>query len=298
MQIRKTEARDLDAILAIYDQARVFMVSSGNLNQWVAGYPGKEHIVQDIEKGHSYVCYDDEDILGVFYFAVETEPNYQRIDGGAWLNGAPYGVVHRIAVADHQRGVASFCLDWCFQQHGNIRIDTHRDNQPMQALVKKQGYTYCGVIYLPDGAERLAYQKTSAHFTQQSVSIHRGGCLCGQVRFEVHGDFESFYFCHCSRCRKITGSAHAANLFSKTATLHWISGEEAVQEYLLPDTRFSKSFCKHCGSALPLGKPGTGLLKVPAGSLDTPLEMLPTNHIFLEDRAFWGLAQQSEGNLK
>jgi RimJ/RimL family protein N-acetyltransferase len=51
-------------------------------------------------------------------------------------------------------------MDFCFAHDSNIRIDTHRDNQIMQHVILKQGFTYCGIIYLLSGDERLAYQKT------------------------------------------------------------------------------------------------------------------------------------------
>ena len=47
-----------------------------------------------------------------------------------------------------------------------------------------------------------------------------GSCLCGAVKFEVHGDFDSFYLCHCRYCQKDTGSAHAANLFSQSRQMY------------------------------------------------------------------------------
>jgi hypothetical protein len=98
---------------------------------------------------------------------------------------------------------------------------------------------------------------------------HRGSCLCGAVRFEVEGDFERFYLCHCQHCRKDTGSAHAANLFSSAATLQWLSGESKVTVFNLPNTRHRHCFCSTCGSALPDLQMNGTLLKVPAGSLDT-----------------------------
>lgn len=48
---------------------------------------------------------------------------------------------------------------------------------------------------------------------------HAGSCLCGEVHYEIEGAFERFYLCHCTHCRKDTGSAHAANLFSSSAKL-------------------------------------------------------------------------------
>jgi len=116
---------------------------------------------------------------------------------------------------------------------------------------------------------------------------HSGSCLCGQVRFEVEGAFESFYLCHCEYCQKDTGSAHAANLFSSHARLHWISGEHNVRTFDLPSTRHSKSFCATCGSALPKLQMNGTLLAVPAGSLDSDVSIRPTAHIFVASKANW-----------
>ena len=116
---------------------------------------------------------------------------------------------------------------------------------------------------------------------------HSGSCLCGAVRFEVAGDFEHFYLCHCEYCRKDTGSAHAANLFSSTATLRWLSGEENVRQFNLPSTRHWNSFCGTCGSALPHVQMNGALLKVPAGSLDSDVPIRPDAHIFFSSRANW-----------
>lgn len=113
-----------------------------------------------------------------------------------------------------------------------------------------------------------------------------GSCLCGTAKFEVRGDFESFYLCHCQYCQKDTGSAHAANLFSQSAKLIWHSGVDAVASFTLPGTRHSKSFCKLCGSALPSTQIA-GLLVVPAGCLDTKINMVPTAHIFSSSKAAW-----------
>ena len=81
-----------------------------------------------------------------------------------------------------------------------------------------------------------------------------GSCLCGQVRFEIEGDFDRFFFCHCQRCRKASGTAHGANLFSATAKVTWLSGEDLVTQYRVPDTRFARA-CAHLGFVrLPAGR--------------------------------------------
>ena len=119
------------------------------------------------------------------------------------------------------------------------------------------------------------------------MTKHSGSCLCGKVAFEITGDFESFYLCHCSRCRKDTGSAHASNLFSTSATLNWLTGVEEVKTFTLPETRHSRSFCMICGSALPSVQMSGKLLVVPAGSLDTDIEIKPSFHISMADKAQW-----------
>ena len=161
MRIRHSTAKDLPAMEEIYARARVFMAENGNPTQWVNGYPVHEVLVEDIRKGYSYVCEEDGEIIATFYFEIGVEPTYLKIYEGAWLDDEPYGVVHRIASAEGRRGTAGFCLDWCFEQCGNVRIDTHRNNIPMQGALKKNGYSYCGVIYLENGDERWAYQKNS-----------------------------------------------------------------------------------------------------------------------------------------
>lgn len=113
-----------------------------------------------------------------------------------------------------------------------------------------------------------------------------GSCQCGAVSFEVSGSFQRFYLCHCSRCRKDTGSAHAANLFSASAELRWRSGGDLVTCYRVPSTRHQKCFCRICGSALPrLETDGTVI--VPAGSLDDRFDKRPDAHICYASRAAW-----------
>lgn len=159
MEIRLTSLEELNTVMAIYDHARQYMRLNGNHNQWVDGYPSIELITKDIEEKRSYVCVDGDRIEGVFCYTIGIDPTYLRIQEGEWLDDRTYGVVHRIASASHKKGVASFCLDWCFDQSQNIRIDTHEDNSVMHNLLLKNGYKRCGIIYLESGAPRVAYQK-------------------------------------------------------------------------------------------------------------------------------------------
>ncbi|MFS0754106.1 GFA family protein [Noviherbaspirillum sp. 1P10PC] len=119
------------------------------------------------------------------------------------------------------------------------------------------------------------------------IGKHSGSCLCGAVRFEVEGDFEKFFLCHCEHCRKDIGSAHAANLFSSVARLRWIAGEDETTLFTLPSTRHSKCFCSVCGSALPTLQMEGQMLVVPAGSLDSEVLLRPDVHLFGSSRANW-----------
>ncbi len=159
MDIRQTILDDLDKAMEIYDDARKHMRENGNPNQWGGGYPNIELIKQDIYDEKSYVCVEDNQILAVFYFNIGSDPTYLNIYQGSWINDEPYGVVHRIASGNRKKGVASFCLNWCLDKWPNIRIDTHEDNIIMQNFLTKNGFNKCGIIYLEDGAERIAYQK-------------------------------------------------------------------------------------------------------------------------------------------
>lgn len=161
MEIRHTSSGDLDTVMAIYDHARQYMRDHGNHNQWINGYPSKELISEDINENRSYVCVDEGQIVGAFCFTIGIDPTYIKIYEGEWLDDEPYGVVHRIASANHKKGVASYCLDWCLAQCANIRIDTHEDNTVMQKFLLKNGYLRCGIIYLESGAPRVAFQRNN-----------------------------------------------------------------------------------------------------------------------------------------
>lgn len=159
MEIRKANLTDLPQVMKIYADARAYMRDHGNATQWAGGYPSEGRIREDIMAGESYLCVDSGEILGVFCFFAHNDPTYDTIYQGSWLNGEPYGVIHRIAVAEHRRGVASFCYEYALMQCPNLRIDTHRDNVPMQKSLEKNGFTRCGIIYLENGDPRVAFHK-------------------------------------------------------------------------------------------------------------------------------------------
>lgn len=160
LSVRKTTVDDIAALMVIYDNARRFMQHTGNANQWIAGYPSESVLRSDIANQCSYVCEDWQgNIVGTFCFFVGCESSYIVIYDGKWLNNDSYGVVHRLAGAGSMKGIADFCLQWCYNQCGNIRVDTHKDNKVMQHILIKNGYVQCGTIVIGDGTSRIAFQK-------------------------------------------------------------------------------------------------------------------------------------------
>ena len=159
MLIRNTTHADIDAVMEIYQAARQFMRECGNANQWGNGHPARELIESDIENKTGYVVEENGEIIGAFFFKIGDDPTYQKIYNGEWIRGGEYGVIHRIAVKYHGRGIVGFVYNHCYSIISNLRIDTHRDNIPMQRSLEKFGFMYCGVIYLENGDERIAFQK-------------------------------------------------------------------------------------------------------------------------------------------
>ncbi len=162
MKIRLANINDLDCILNIYECARSFMKESGNPNQWGTVNPPASRTMEDIEANKLHVVCEEEIIIGVFFFDIANDPTYAVIYHGEWLNDKPYGVIHRIAVSGEARGkgVAGFCFDYAFHKCKNLKIDTHKDNLPMQKSLAKNGFVRCGIIHLANGDERIAFQKT------------------------------------------------------------------------------------------------------------------------------------------
>ena len=160
MILRPATERDVAAAAEIYDMARGFMKGAGNPTQWAGVYPSGADVIEGIGCGESFVVEEDGEIVATLQFRIGREPCYDNIYGGSWKNGPPYAVIHRIAVKHHGRGIVDFCFSECFRLCPNLKIDTHRDNIPMQRVLARAGFEYCGIIRLENGEERLAFQKT------------------------------------------------------------------------------------------------------------------------------------------
>ncbi len=115
---------------------------------------------------------------------------------------------------------------------------------------------------------------------------YTGQCLCGACCYSITSPTPgAMYLCHCSRCRKETGSIHASTVFFNEAQLHWSKGESNINFFALENTRKTRAFCSTCGSPVPRLEGSQVVL--PAGSLDEHCSLEPTAHIFYASRASW-----------
>ena len=156
--IRRATQSDFATVLSLIESGRKIMRESGNPDQWPEGRPEPSKISKDIADGNCWIVEECGVPEATFAFIEGPDPTYARIDGGAWLNDAPYHVIHRIARSQSARGIFRKVMDWCFERTDTIRIDTHVDNAIMKHCLEGYGFIYCGIIYLENGDKRMAYQ--------------------------------------------------------------------------------------------------------------------------------------------
>lgn len=159
-------------IMEVISEGRAIMRENDNLAQWTNGYPSRSIILNDISRAEAFVCTAKGIIVGYFSLAIgiEPDPNYKVIENGKWLDDKPYGVLHRLASGRKVKGIAQAVFDFAFTKIGNIKVDTHKENRPVQYFLRKYGFTYCGVIYLKDGSPRDAFQKLGIIDSEDQVS--------------------------------------------------------------------------------------------------------------------------------
>ncbi|MEE9278765.1 MAG: GFA family protein [Myxococcota bacterium] len=122
--------------------------------------------------------------------------------------------------------------------------------------------------------------------TEPRAGAARGSCLCGGIAYEIEGEHETILNCHCSRCQKAHGVAHASVLLVDPAQFRWLRGEELLQSYRVPDAqRFKHCFCRVCGSSLPEVHGDQVVAKI--GTLDDDPGARPRCHIFTSSKAPW-----------
>ena len=117
--------------------------------------------------------------------------------------------------------------------------------------------------------------------------MYEGGCLCGNIRFQITGPITNIVYCHCSRCRKAQGSAFASNGNVKASDFTITSGENNLTGYESSPGQ-TKYFCKYCGSPI-MSKTESNpdQVRVRLGTIDSDISERPSAHIFVTSRANW-----------
>jgi RimJ/RimL family protein N-acetyltransferase len=162
---RKTVEQDIDSIMKIIKHAQEYFKNQ-HIDQWQNNYPNRQTIEDDIEKGYSYCLEKEGKIVATAAVSFDGEKTYQEIYNGKWLSNGEYAVIHRIAVDSDSKGsglsseilrnVEKVCLE---REVHSIKIDTHELNLPMQRVLQKNDFAYCGDIYLAEGSKRIAFEK-------------------------------------------------------------------------------------------------------------------------------------------
>ena len=156
--VRPAQQEDLPRVLELYRQARAFMAAHGNPSQWGSTDPEEKTVRRDMEQQNLYVLQRDGILHGVFAFLIFEDPTYRIIEEGAWHWDRPYGVIHRVA-GDGSGGILKAAVAYAQQYTDYLRIDTHRDNLPMQRAIRSQGFLPCGIIYTEKGDRRIAFDR-------------------------------------------------------------------------------------------------------------------------------------------
>lgn len=151
--IRKANNKDFERLCKIYVRAQEYMEENGN-PQWPKGHPSSEEIKSLIQKDALYVV--GETPYAAFALVEGEDPTYGYIEG-SWSSEDPYIAIHRIASDGSKKGVAKEIFDFAREVHPYLRIDTHRKNKTMQRALERFGFKACGIIYLANGEERLAF---------------------------------------------------------------------------------------------------------------------------------------------
>jgi len=116
--------------------------------------------------------------------------------------------------------------------------------------------------------------------------VLKGSCLCGTVKYEIRGELGGSVYCHCSRCRKASGSAFASNAAVAAAEFVFTAGETALTTFSTAGVH--RIFCSHCGSPIITRRDAfPGSVRVRLGTLDTPLAAGPQMHVFVGSKADW-----------
>ncbi len=166
---RRAQPSDIGTIMGFVTDAQAYLKSQG-VDQWQYGYPTPEHFLRDMEEDGCWLFFCDGEPAGAAAILTRPEEAYRAIEGKWLTEGENYCAVHRACISSAFRGSGLSREMFSLAEElarglgkSSVRVDTHRENLPMQGVLRKCGYAYCGVIHIigsnEDGAERLAFEK-------------------------------------------------------------------------------------------------------------------------------------------
>lgn len=163
MKHRKAIISDCDAIMALIEQAKIYLKQQG-INQWQNEYPNISSIQKDILSGDGYVLTNNTTIVGYACISFNAEISYEHIQG-SWQSMESYAVIHRMVIDNKYKGkglanlIFQYAETLCLQKNiHSIKIDTDDDNSVMKHLLAKNGYVYCGIVQF-DNSNKIAFEK-------------------------------------------------------------------------------------------------------------------------------------------
>lgn len=118
------------------------------------------------------------------------------------------------------------------------------------------------------------------------MSTIKGHCLCGDVQYEIEGKISPIWLCHCSKCRRSTGSAFHTSAICRPENFKWLTGVDSIRHY--EDTPgYITGFCSRCGSPVPQQLAGKEMMFLHVGGLEGVPDQAIDHHIFAGSKANW-----------
>ena len=111
-----------------------------------------------------------------------------------------------------------------------------------------------------------------------------GGCLCGALRYAVHGDPIDAGYCHCRVCQRSSGAPVLAWASFPTGAFAYTKGSPATYR---SSPRAGREFCAACGTQIAFREDGATRVDLNIASLDQPDPFAPQYHIWTQSRIPW-----------
>lgn len=224
---------------------------------------------------------------------------YVQTTGVEWLSGEAYISRYRSS-ENFERCFCNKCgsvlpesidgEDFMFVAAGGLDGDI--DAKPGKHIFATSGAHWYEIT--DDLPQLEGYSEDATQGIEQASRENRvpdataGSCLCDAVAYQYTGEAKLMMYCHCTRCRKVKGAAHAMNVFVPPEAFTWLRGEDQVVVYdHEPAERFGNSFCSNCGSSVPRQADNAPMVNIPAGSLDDAPGLESRGHIFVGSKSNW-----------